>query len=248
MPPESTADEPRFSRRRLLGWGLGGAAVVVVAAASGFELVSHDVLPGKQTLDELEGACSVSSPPLVFPTTGTSISGTFFSRARATEVGYTIAYPPGHGPGSALPLIVMLHGFGADHTNALADMTPAQAVALEVDAEFKFKSGESGRVHPRLAIDSSTDDGTTDTGTSGYLSNPVFIGDYPQLDGEQTGDLGHRGRRLGQLSEIETLLMIAFQGEAGIGQDRPDRRHIGGGSAGENLTLEEIRDHQLKQG
>ena len=133
MPPQSTADEPRFSRRRLLGWGLGGAAVVVVAAASGFELVSHDVLPGKQTLDELEGACSVSSPPLVFPTTGTSISGTFFSRARATEVGYTIAYPPGHGPGSALPLIVMLHGFGADHTNALADMTPAQAVALEVD-------------------------------------------------------------------------------------------------------------------
>ena len=48
-------------------------------------------------------------------------------------MGYTIAYPPDHGPGSALPLIVMLHGFGGDHTNALAGVTPAQALALRVD-------------------------------------------------------------------------------------------------------------------
>lgn len=132
MLPESTPDEPRLSRRRLLGWGLGGAAVVVVAGATGFELVSHGVLPGKQTLDQLDGACSVSSPPFRYSTPGPSISGTFYSKARNTEVGYTIAYPPGHGPGSALPLIVMLHGFGANHTDALAGMAPAQALALRV--------------------------------------------------------------------------------------------------------------------
>jgi enterochelin esterase-like enzyme len=57
-------------------------------------------------------------------------------------VGYTIAWPPGHAPGSALPLIVMLHGYGANHTNALSGMSPAQAVALEVD----------GRALPPMAL------------------------------------------------------------------------------------------------
>jgi len=130
VPSEPGPDESRLSRRRFLGWGLGGAAAVVLAGAAGFELVSHGVLPGRQTLDELDGACSVSSPPLAFATTGPSISGTFHSASRNTEVGYTIAYPPGHGPGSALSLIVMLHGFGGNHADALAGMTPAQAVAV----------------------------------------------------------------------------------------------------------------------
>jgi S-formylglutathione hydrolase FrmB len=59
----------------------------------------------------------------------------FFSRARNRTVGYTIAYPPGHEPGSQLPLVVMLHGFGGNHTNAVAGMSPAQAVAIHVDGE-----------------------------------------------------------------------------------------------------------------
>ena len=60
------------------------------------------------------------------------MSGTFFSPARNRTVGYTIAYPPGHRAGDALPLVVMLHGYGGNHTNALAGMSPAQAVALHV--------------------------------------------------------------------------------------------------------------------
>ncbi len=135
MLPEITAEEPRYSRRRLLGWGLGGAAVVVVAGATGFELVSHGVLPGKQTLDELDGACSVSPPSLSYSAPGPSDSGTFYSEARRTQVGYTIAYPPGHGPGDALPLVVMLHGFGGNHTDALAGMSPARALALGVNGQ-----------------------------------------------------------------------------------------------------------------
>jgi fermentation-respiration switch protein FrsA (DUF1100 family) len=133
MSHESTPDASKLSRRRFLKLGLGGAAVVVVAGATGFELVSQGVLPGKQALDQLDGACSVSSPPLSYATPGPSISGTFYSRARNTQVGYTIAYPPGHGPGNALPLIVMLHGFGGNHTDAIAGMTPAQALALKID-------------------------------------------------------------------------------------------------------------------
>ncbi len=61
------------------------------------------------------------------------MSGSFNSNARNRQVGFTIAYPPGHGPGSSLPLIVMLHGFGGNHTDAIVGMTPAQAVALHVD-------------------------------------------------------------------------------------------------------------------
>lgn len=122
----------RFSRRRLLGLGLGGASLIVIGGVTGLELVNHEVLPGKQYLDRVDGACSVTSPPFEFAPLGPSISGHFYSRARRRAVGYTIGYPPDHRPGDSLPLVVMLHGFGANHTNALAGMSPAQAVALKV--------------------------------------------------------------------------------------------------------------------
>jgi predicted esterase len=131
--PEGDGPGPRrWSRRRLLSVGLGGAAAVVVAGVTGFELVSHGVLPGQQRLDELDGACSVEAPELSYSTPGPSTSGTFFSSARNRTVGYTIAWPPGHPRGAQLPLVVMLHGFGGNHTDALAGMSPAQAVALHV--------------------------------------------------------------------------------------------------------------------
>jgi fermentation-respiration switch protein FrsA (DUF1100 family) len=128
-------DHKTWSRRRVLQVGLGGLAVVVVGGAAGFELVSHGVLPGKERLDQLDGACAVASPPLEFSVLGPSTTGTFVSRARNRTVGYTIAYPPGYKSGVALPLVVMLHGFGGNHTNALAGMTPAQAVALKVGGQ-----------------------------------------------------------------------------------------------------------------
>jgi pimeloyl-ACP methyl ester carboxylesterase len=123
----------RFSRRRLLGLGLAGASVIVVGAVTGLELVDHQVLPGKQYLERVDGACSVTSPPFEFSPLGPSLSGHFYSPARHRTVGYTIGYPPDHRPGDSLPLVVMLHGFGANHTNALAGMSPAQAVALQVN-------------------------------------------------------------------------------------------------------------------
>ncbi len=138
LPPVTSEDPPeapKVDRRRFVKAALGGAAVVVAAGAVGIELVSHGVLPGKEKLDELDGACSVASPPLRFSTPGPALSGSFDSEARHRSVGYTIAYPPGHRPGSALPLIVMLHGFGGNHTDAVAGMTPVQALALRVDGQ-----------------------------------------------------------------------------------------------------------------
>jgi enterochelin esterase-like enzyme len=116
----------------VLAAGLGGAAAVVAAGAAGVELVSRGILPGKTVLDELDGTCSVPGPVLSFSPPGPSFSGTFRSAARNRTVGYTIAYPPGHRAGDALPLVIMLHGYGGTHADAVVGMSPAQALALRV--------------------------------------------------------------------------------------------------------------------
>jgi pimeloyl-ACP methyl ester carboxylesterase len=117
----------------MLRAGLGGVAALAAAGAGGLELAARGVLPGQQLLSRLDGACSVPGPPLVFSAPGPAVDGTFFSRARRRQVGYTIAYPPGHRVGSRLPLIVALHAFGVDHRRALSSMTMAQALALRVN-------------------------------------------------------------------------------------------------------------------
>ena len=96
---------------------------MIGAAFAGFELVDHGVLPGKQTLDELDGACSVSGPARRSLRPDHRESGRFFSVARNRTVGYTIAYPPGHGLGSALPLVVSLHGFGGNQPSGLGGLS-----------------------------------------------------------------------------------------------------------------------------
>ena len=121
-----------LTRRRLLAAGLGTAGVAA-AGAAGLELIEHGVLPGKTDLAQLDGACSVAGPPLAFGRLGRSVSGRFYSRARRRDVGYTIACPPGHGPGSRLPLVVMLHGSGRNHNEVLSGMTLAQAPALRIN-------------------------------------------------------------------------------------------------------------------
>ena len=119
------------SRRRVLGYGLAGAVAVAAAGGAGVELVSRGVLPGKGELDAMDGACSVTAPDLAgWAPPGPEVSGTFYSRARNQNVGYTIGYPPGHRPGARLPLVVMLHGYGGSHSNALSGLSPAQALAL----------------------------------------------------------------------------------------------------------------------
>jgi pimeloyl-ACP methyl ester carboxylesterase len=128
----------RLSRRMLLTWIGGGVSAVAVAGVTGFELVDHGVLPGKQLLDRLDGACSVPEPTMSFAPLGASFSGRFYSKARRRHVGYTIAYPSGHHPGERLSLVVMLHGYGNDHTSALFGMTAAEAVALRFDGRLPY--------------------------------------------------------------------------------------------------------------
>lgn len=114
------------SRRRFLVGGVGGLAAAVFGVG---ELVEHGVLPGKVRLDTLLGDCSVSGPELTFAPAGRTLTGTFYSHARRRTVGYTLAYPPGHGPGSQLPLLISLHAFGGNHTSGLGGITLARALA-----------------------------------------------------------------------------------------------------------------------
>jgi pimeloyl-ACP methyl ester carboxylesterase len=123
----------RLSRRRLLSAGIGSLTGIAVAGAGGAELVDHGVLPGKQALNWIDGACTVPMPPVSFSRPGPSLSGTFYSRARNRRVGYTIAYPPGHQHGSELPLIIALHAYGGNHAHVLAGgLSAAKGLAMHV--------------------------------------------------------------------------------------------------------------------
>jgi pimeloyl-ACP methyl ester carboxylesterase len=121
------------SRRTVLRAGLGGLLGVAAAGVAGLELINHGVLPGKRYLERIDGACVVPAPRLSFAPVGPSFSGSFYSAARRRTVGFTLAYPPGHRPGSELPLIIALHAFGGDHDKVLTGISLAQAVALRPD-------------------------------------------------------------------------------------------------------------------
>ncbi len=116
----------------MLGAGLGGLAAVAAAGAGALELAARGVLPGRQLVDRLDGACSVASPPLALLRPRPLGVGELLLPRPPPRVGYTIAWPPGHRPGTPLPLIVALHPFGADHQTALTGMSLPQALALRV--------------------------------------------------------------------------------------------------------------------
>jgi S-formylglutathione hydrolase FrmB len=125
MSPSPPASR-RLSRR---GFLIAGTAATAGAGAAALELITHGVLPGKNFLDRLDGACSVAGAQETFRTPGTTLSGGFFSHARNRYVRYTLAYPPGHGPGARLPLVLYLYGDGGDHTSHLGGMPLAKALA-----------------------------------------------------------------------------------------------------------------------
>ena len=82
-------------------------------------------------------------------------SGRFHSTRRGTEVEYTVSYPLGWKPGDQVPLAVILHGLGGDHSYAfdhldiqsaqakLAKATPSRPIVLAA------VDGGSGYWHPR---------------------------------------------------------------------------------------------------
>jgi hypothetical protein len=131
---DDTTGEPlsgrRLSRRSLL---LGTAGGVIAAGMGAGAAVDEGLLPGRSTLHRL---LHLQGRPGAIPdvTPGQMISGTFTSQARAgASCGYSISYPPG--AATKLPVLVVLHGRGGDHTQAFGnhlglDRFLAQTVGL----------------------------------------------------------------------------------------------------------------------
>ncbi|MGH8860291.1 MAG: alpha/beta hydrolase-fold protein, partial [Jatrophihabitantaceae bacterium] len=90
--------------------------------------------------------------------TGPMVSGSFASRYRRTEVGWSVSYPPGDR--SHLPVLVFLHGRGGDHAGAFGgslhlDRYLASAVDHGV-RPFAIASADGGDHeywHPRRGTD-----------------------------------------------------------------------------------------------
>src|SRR5690349_395295 len=65
------------------------------------------------------------------------VSGSFDSRWRRTTVGWSIAYPKGHGAGDRLPVVVSLHGRGGDHTTSFRSLRLRSSLDQVVGAGTK---------------------------------------------------------------------------------------------------------------
>ncbi|MDT4934269.1 MAG: hypothetical protein QOK11_2161 [Pseudonocardiales bacterium] len=136
---------PAISRRA----ALLGAFGVLGAAAGG---VAVSGLPGRGLLDRLPAGVPDVAP-------GRTVSGEFRSAARrGARTGWTVAYPPGHG-GQPLPVLVVLHGRGADHTDAFHSLHLDRFLAdgvrhgMSPYAIASVDGGDHSYWHPRRAGD-----------------------------------------------------------------------------------------------
>ncbi len=105
---------PRLTRRRLLlcAAGLG------VAAVGGLEA---GIVPGRTRVHTAFGLTGEDGVVPDLPA-GPVASGTFRSAARRTAVGWSVIYPHGQAPDAKLPVVVVMHGRGGDHTSAVNDL------------------------------------------------------------------------------------------------------------------------------
>ena len=121
MPATPAPPKPRVGRRALIGAGVGVAGLAALTAAAGLA-VENRILPGRTTLHALLGLDGPAGHiPDVDP--GPMLTGSFVSRARlGASCGWAVSYPPKSTAGDPLPVLVVLHGYGADHSAAFGTM------------------------------------------------------------------------------------------------------------------------------
>jgi len=104
------ARQVTITRRGLL-LGAGAVGVLgVTGVIGGYQLIEHDVLPGRIRLNSMLGA-SGQSPAIPDVEPGPLVTGTYRSDARGgVEVGWVVAYPPGVRRNAAIPVTLALHG------------------------------------------------------------------------------------------------------------------------------------------
>jgi S-formylglutathione hydrolase FrmB len=116
--PAGSAPGRRISRRAFLG---AGALIGVAGGAWG---VRERGIPGRSWLETHLGS-NASDGQLPDVKAGAVLSGQFLSQRRlGTRCGWTIAYPPG--PATKLPVLVVLHGRGGDHSSAFGNQLGLQ--------------------------------------------------------------------------------------------------------------------------
>ena len=131
---------------------LGALGTAVLAAGGSVVAIEDGVLPGRTRLAELTGACDVDAVPAAGPV-GAITSGRFASSARGRDVGWSLALPPGHDC-AGLPVALILHGRGDDHSSGFAQLKLHQFLAAYTRAggtpfALAAVDGGDGYWHPR---------------------------------------------------------------------------------------------------
>jgi poly(3-hydroxybutyrate) depolymerase len=141
------------TRRTVILGSLGAATLAVIGGYAGVE---EGVLPGRVRLAELTGQCDVDATP---PPSGAPVeAGSFASSARKTTVGWSLALPPDT-PAKDLPVVLVLHGRGDDHTTAFKDLKLQDFLAAYTKnggkpfALASVDGGEHTYWHPRRGGD-----------------------------------------------------------------------------------------------
>jgi hypothetical protein len=138
------------SRRTFL---LGALGTAVLAGGGSVVAIEDGVLPGHTRLAELAGACDVDAVPTAGPV-GAITSGRFASSARGRDLGWSLAVPPGHTAAAGLPVALILHGRGEDHSSGFAQLKLHQflaAYAREGGTPYALAAVDGGDSywHPR---------------------------------------------------------------------------------------------------
>jgi hypothetical protein len=118
------------SRRTLL---LGALGTAVLAVTGSVVAIEDGALPGRIRLADMLGGCNVDAVP-ASGTVGDVTTGQFMSSARHREVGWSLALPPGRGGPAGLPVALVLHGRGEDHSSGFAELKLHQFLAAYVRA------------------------------------------------------------------------------------------------------------------
>ena len=142
------------SRRNLLR----GAGVLGVTALAGGWAVDEGLLPGGERLRAVMGRNDGGAPIPDVPG-GNLVHGSFESPARqGARTGWTICWPHGTEVGTPLPVLVMLHGHGSDHTAVFEGLGMDRFLGRAVDrglAPFAIASVDGGRDYYKPADDGS---------------------------------------------------------------------------------------------
>ena len=219
------AERGSVSRRALIGAGAGVVGLAVLAGAGGLA-VENRLLPGRVLMHKLLGLNGpAGTVPDIAP--GAMISGSFTSEARlGAKTGWAISYPPGSVAGAKLPVLIALHGYSDDHTNAFGtdhlglDHFLAQAV--------------KGGAHP-FAI-ASVDGGDTywHRRSSGKDAGAMVIDEFLPLladKGLDTSRIGLYGWSMGGYGALHVAGLLGAERVASVVAVSPALWHTAGEAA-----------------